>query len=162
MQKLSFSKVVEEILAEDTRYDARAFAFVREGLDYTLKTLKRSSGTASGHVSGQELLEGLRDYTLREFGPMGKMVLNEWGIYKCDDFGQIVFHLVNRGVLGKSENDSPADFQEIWSFEEAFVKPFLPSRPTLKTAVRKARSPRPRLAGAKKNAAKKSQAPNAD
>ncbi|GAB4244929.1 MAG: hypothetical protein OHK005_10040 [Candidatus Methylacidiphilales bacterium] len=126
MQKPSFSQIVSEIVERDARYDARAYAFVRDGLDYTIKMLKRSQSGTSRHVSGAELLEGLRKFTLSEFGPMGKLVLNEWGIHACEDFGNIVFSLVNHGVLGKSEADRPDDFSPGFSFDDAFVQPFLP------------------------------------
>jgi uncharacterized repeat protein (TIGR04138 family) len=129
MEKLNFNRIVEAIVKEDPRYDTEAYTFVREGLDQTLKNLKRSnpSGT-SNHVTGQELLEGLKEHTIREFGPMGKTVLNEWGILECKDFGHIVFNLVNHGVLGKSDTDKLDDFKEIWSFDDAFVKPYLPKK----------------------------------
>lgn len=127
MQKPSFSQVVSEIVARDARYDARAYTFVRDGLDYTIKMLKRAQSGSTRHVSGAELLEGLRKYTLSEFGPMGKLVLNEWGIHACEDFGNIVFTLVNHGVLGKSEADRPDDFSPGFSFDDAFVQPFLPA-----------------------------------
>jgi uncharacterized repeat protein (TIGR04138 family) len=127
MQKVNFSKVVEDIMEQDKRYERKAYEFVREGLDYTLRSLKRdSSNPSASHVSGQELLEGLRDYSLKEFGPMAMTVLSEWGICKCEDFGNIVFHLVNQGVLGKNDRDSIEDFKGTWSFEDVFVKPFLP------------------------------------
>lgn len=139
MQKLDFANIVATICKEDPRYETKAYFFVREGLDFTLKTLKRQSGkTSPTHVSGQELLEGLRQYTLKEFGPMSKTVLNEWGIQQCEDFGQIVFHLVHEGVLGKNEDDKVEDFSSIWSFDEAFVQPFLPAakekRPSLRSS----------------------------
>lgn len=127
MQKSNFDQVVAEILLEDKRFDVQAYRFVREGLDFTLKLHKRNSGTTPRHVTGPELLDGIRQYTLKEFGPMGMMVLNEWGITECEHFGQIVFTLVQKGVLGKSENDKPEDFSSTFTFEEAFVKPFLPA-----------------------------------
>lgn len=141
MQKPSFSQIVSEIVERDARYDARAYAFVRDGLDYTIKMLKRSQSGTSRHVSGAELLEGLRKFTLNEFGPMGKLVLNEWGIHTCEDFGNIVFTLVNHGVLGKSEADRPDDFSPGFSFDDAFVQPFLPA-PT--PAGRSKRGSKPR------------------
>ena len=145
MQRTNFDQVVQEIIRKDSRYDINAYRFVREGLDYTLKSLKRSSA-ASGqrHVTGPELLDGIRQYTLREFGPMSKLVLNEWGISQCQDFGQIVFNLVQHGVLGKSDTDKLEDFSETFTFDEAFVKPYLPQPETVlsrkkKTAVRSSR-----------------------
>ncbi len=126
MSSLKFEKEVDEICEKDSRYPVESYYFIREGLDHTLKFLKRNSSGASGHVSGRELLEGIRDFTLKEFGPMSKSVLDEWGIKTCEDFGQIVFNLVNKGVLGKTPTDSPNDFKEGFNFEDAFVKPFQP------------------------------------
>ncbi len=138
MQRSNFDQVVQEIVQKDTRYDIHAYRFVREGLDYTLKSLKRSASTSNQrHVSGPELLDGIRHYTLREFGPMSKLVLNEWGVSTCQDFGQIVFNLVQHGVLGKSESDKLEDFSETFTFDEAFVKPFLPLRAPIKDRKKK-------------------------
>lgn len=127
MSKPTFSEIVDKICAQDTRYDSDAYGFVREGLDFTLKSLKRSGGQ-SRHVSGQELLAGLRDYALKEYGPMSKTLLNLWGVKSCEDFGFIVFNLVNQGILGKTDADSPDDFRNGYSFEEAFVRPFEPRK----------------------------------
>jgi uncharacterized repeat protein (TIGR04138 family) len=68
----------------------------------------------------------LREFALKEYGPMSKAVLNEWGLKVTDDFGQVVFNLVNASVLGKNDTDSPNDFKNVFTFEEAFVKPFEP------------------------------------
>lgn len=147
MQKTNFEQVVEAICAEDPRYDADAYSFVREGLDQTLKNLKRNEGSGPDkHVSGPELLEGLRRFTLEEFGPMGRLVLNEWGLHECRDFGQIVFNLVSHNVLGRSDSDSIEDFKEIYTFEEAFEIPFRPkvSSPEKRTRRRTTRSTSPR------------------
>ena len=126
MAKPNFSKVVEQICEKDLRYSPDAYHFVQEGLNHTLKGLKRGGQHAHRHVSGQELLHGLRDFALKEYGPMSKAVLNEWGLKATDDFGQIVFNLVNATVLGKNETDSPSDFKNVFSFDDAFVKPFVP------------------------------------
>ncbi len=151
MPKRDFSEVVQEIFQADPRYTVESYTFIREGLDYTLKHLRRNSGgggpSLKGHVSGQELLHGIRDYALREFGPMSKTVLNEWGIKKCEDFGDIVFNLVKYGVLGKTDSDSLSDFKNGFSFHEAFVKPFRPHGPedAASAAEGEASSPRSKL-----------------
>jgi uncharacterized repeat protein (TIGR04138 family) len=126
MAKINFAEVVEQICANDTRFSIDAYHFVQEGLNHTLKSLKRGGQHAHRHVSGQELLQGLREFALKEYGPMTKAVLNEWGVKATDDFGQIVFNLVSAGVLGKNENDSPNDFKNVFNFDDAFVKPFVP------------------------------------
>ena len=140
MAKINFAEVVEQICEKDLRFSIDAYHFVQEGLNHTLKSLKRGGQHAHRHVSGQELLSGLREFALKEYGPMSKAVLNEWGIKTTDDFGQIVFNLVNASVLGKNDTDSPSDFKNVFTFDDAFVKPFVPRNVT--PAVRKSTSPK--------------------
>jgi len=130
MPKPSFSDVVDEICERDSRFDAEAYGFIREGLDFTLKNLKRQGQGANRHVSGQELLHGLKNYALHEYGPMAKMVLNSWGLTRCEHFGDIVFNLVAGGVLGKTDTDRPEDFKNGFTFDEAFVAPYEADRNT--------------------------------
>jgi uncharacterized repeat protein (TIGR04138 family) len=129
MQDLDFNEVVELICKEDPRYDRKAYTFIRQGLDHTVKEIKKkdaAKGRTTQHVSGAELLDGLRAYALEQFGPLAKTVLNTWGIKRCGDFGDIVFNLIEYNVFSKTENDRREDFVDLYSFEEAFVKPFLP------------------------------------
>lgn len=128
MQKPSFAEAIEEIVRQDSRFDCEAYLFVREGLDFTVKMLKKTAPAPATHrhVSGQELLDGLRQFALEKFGPMAKTVLEHWGIRQCEDFGEIVFNMVEKGVLGKTDQDSREDFKGGYSFEEAFVKPYRP------------------------------------
>lgn len=149
MSKLNFADVVAEICQKDSSYDAEVYSFVREGLDYTLKSLKRHGQNGNRHVSGQELLGGLRDYALKEYGPMSKMVLNMWGVKTCEDFGRIVFNLVSSGVLGKTDADSPNDFKNGFNFDDAFVKPFEPRRDSTPATSGRRRSPAKKRASGK-------------
>lgn len=131
MQNPDFSEVVSLICKEDPRFDRRAYDFVRLGLDHTVKELRKKDtarAERSRHVSGPELLEGLRAYALDQFGPLAKTVLNTWGIKRCRDFGDIVFNLIEYNVFSKTENDRREDFSDIFDFDEAFVKPFQPNR----------------------------------
>ncbi len=128
MQEISFEAALEKVLARDPRYHRDAYAFVREALDYTQKRVGRANGGKLRHVTGQELLEGIREFALQQFGPMTLTVFEEWGIRQCSDFGEIVFNLIEAGVLSKTESDSRADFAQGYDFEEAFRKPFLPRR----------------------------------
>ncbi len=142
MAKINFAEVVEQICEKDLRFSTDAYHFVQEGLNHTLKSLKRGGQHTHRHVSGQELLHGLREFALKEYGPMSKAVLNEWGIKTTDDIGQIVFNLVNASVLGKNDTDSPSDFKNVFTFDDAFVKPFIPRNVT--PHVRKATSAKPK------------------
>jgi uncharacterized repeat protein (TIGR04138 family) len=126
MQEVSFEEALELIRAKDPRYGRDAYVFVREALDHTQKTIGKDTRGRIRHVSGQELLEGIRDYALSQFGPMAPTVLEEWGIRGCQDFGEIVFNMVDIGLLAKTDKDSRADFAVGYTFEEAFQKPFLP------------------------------------
>lgn len=124
MNNPSILELLEPIIAKDDRYTAQAYLFVREGLDHTVKNMDKMR-----HVSGQELLEGMREYALKEYGPVTKRVLSEWGINECVDFGNIVFNLVDEGLLGKTEEDSIEDFTGGYDFHEAFIQPFQPKEP---------------------------------
>lgn len=131
MQDTAFDEVVEQICKEDGRFDRRAYTFLRQGLDHTVKELvKRDEARArkSHHVSGPELLSGLRDFALDQYGPLACTVLNAWGITRCRDFGDIVFNLIEYGVFSKTAEDRVEDFSEIYTFEEAFVQPFVPAK----------------------------------
>ena len=79
-------------------------------------------------MSGEELLEGAREYALRQFGPLAKTVLEHWGIHRCEDVGNIVFNMVRQEILGQSDRDSIESFRNGYDFDDAFVKPFLPQR----------------------------------
>jgi uncharacterized repeat protein (TIGR04138 family) len=131
MEDPDFDDVVTLILKEDPRFDKRAYNFVRLALDHTVKELRKKDAGRSGksfHVSGPELLEGIRVYALDQFGPLAKTVLNEWGLKRCRDFGDIVFNLIEYNVFSKSSDDQREDFSDIYTFEEAFVRPFQPKR----------------------------------
>jgi len=143
---LSLPEAVKRIREKDSRFSAPAYDFVRRSLDQSLRKFVRAEDDKPAHVRGHQLLEGFRHLALQEFGPMAKTVLNDWGIENCGQVGDIVFHLIQHGILGKSETDRPDDFQEIWTFTEAFVTPFQPQKATF--AVRKIRrelSPAPRM-----------------
>lgn len=125
MQEVSFEEGLERIRAKDSRYDRDAYEFVREALDHTRQMVHKER--PGQHVSGQELLDGIRDLAVKKFGPMAITVFEEWGIRRCPDFGEIVFNMIEAELLAKEKRDSRADFEGGYDFEEAFRKPFLPS-----------------------------------
>ncbi len=132
MQDLDFNEVVALICKEDVRFHRNAYTFVRQGLDFTVKELKKSDSRRAGrslHVTGEELLMGLRAYALDQYGPMARTVLQEWGVGRCSHFGDIVFNLIEYNVFSKTDQDRREDFSEVYTFEEAFDTPFLPKTP---------------------------------
>jgi len=143
MQSVNIDEKLDEIISKDARYDREAYFFVRESLVHTQKCVKRDNGNRIRHITGQELLEGIRDYALSLYGPMTMTLFSEWGLHRCEDFGEIVFNLVENSILEKTDDDNRADFGNGYDFEEAFQFPFLPAKKLrkAKTATRaKARS----------------------
>ena len=132
MHEPTFEEELDRIVTKDPRFHRDAYVFVREALDHTRKVVERPGRSrirevVGQHVTGQELLAGIREYALAQFGPMAVTVLQEWGVRQCRDFGEIVFNMVEAGLLAKTEEDSRADFEGGYEFDEAFRKPFLPS-----------------------------------
>ena len=136
MDGINFDEVLELIVAKDPRYPRDAYLFLREALDHTqrmmAKTAKESSprqaakDDAPRHVSGQQLLEGIREYATQQYGPMAATVLGEWGLRRCEDFGELVFNMVEKSLLAKTDKDSREDFKGGYDFDAAFRQPFLP------------------------------------
>lgn len=129
MQAQNFDDVLEQVVAADPRYRREAYHFLREALDYTQRAVSKANQGKLRHVTGQELLAGIRAFALQQYGPMALTLLHEWGVRRCEDFGELVFNLIDRGVLSRTDTDSRADFGGGYDFVEAFHKPFLPTRP---------------------------------
>ena len=139
MNTANFDEALDQIVQQDTRYHRDAYLFVREALDHTQKLVNKGAKSESRaaaeeltegkvrHVSGQELLAGIRAYALEQFGPMTLTVLNEWGVRRCEDFGEIVFNMVENHLLAKTKKDTRDDFKDGYDFDEAFRQPFLPA-----------------------------------
>jgi len=107
---------IKEIRAKDPRYALRAYDFTRQAVTYASQVVLAHGA----HVSGPELLEAIRLFALDRYGLLAADVLREWGITKTEDFGEIVFHLVDAELLSKTEDDRLEDFRDVYSFQEAF------------------------------------------
>ena len=112
-----------------TRYPLDAFVFVQRGLDFTVRRehgeltedyAPAAPDQPSRHISGRVLCEGLRDYAIQQYGLLAGTVLRRWRITRCEDFGHIVFAMVESGMMHKTEDDSIADFENVFSFRDAF------------------------------------------
>ena len=126
MQEVNFDEALDVIYAQDPRFARDAYHFIRESLDFTQKLISKENRGPIRHVTGQELLDGLRQYALQQYGPMAVTVLEEWGVNNCHDFGDIVFNMVENSLLAKTEKDSRDDIQNGYDYTEAFRKPFWP------------------------------------
>lgn len=109
------------------RFHPQAYLFVTEALRLTQDLLGRESPNADedgAHITGRELLEGIRQLGLKQFGMMAESVFQFWGVTTTEDFGRIVFEMVERGELRKTDRDSLADFLEIYHFQDAFLRDY--------------------------------------
>ncbi|MBI4541352.1 MAG: hypothetical protein HY704_17755 [Gemmatimonadetes bacterium] len=112
-------QLAEEVLAglreRYPRYHEKAYVFVLAALQYVMERLEEPR-----HISGAELAYGARALAIDHFGPLARTVLEHWGIHRTEDLGEIVFALVECGILIKEETDRLDDFREVYDFEEAF------------------------------------------
>jgi uncharacterized repeat protein (TIGR04138 family) len=134
-----------QLLRDDPRYKIEAYQFVRDALSYAQEVL--ALGTArptdltkdeeedsdcprvEAHLTGQQLCEAIRAYAQEQFGLMAKTVLNNWGIHATGDFGEIVYNLIEIGLMKKSKEDRREDFDDVYDFETAFREQFQITRP---------------------------------
>ena len=116
---------LEELVRRDPRYAYEAYEFVFLALEHTQKLLGRlpppddPRETEERHVSGPQLLEGIRDFALQEFGLMARTVFRLWGINRTDDFGELVFNLVEAGLMSKTNQDERRDFHDVYDLDRA-------------------------------------------
>ena len=113
-------------LADDTPYPPGAFSFVNDGLAFTVERVHGEEGAGpKRHVTGRDLCHGLRDLAVQRYGLLARAVLKHWNITCCEDFGNIVFHMVNHEVFSATEEDSLDDFASVFDFAEAFDRRLL-------------------------------------
>ena len=125
---------IQELLDEDPRFGLEAYQFVREALQYAhtvLNMADESPGQALSaeiqgerHLSGQQLCQAIRKYSLEQYGYMAKTVLNRWGIKTTGHFGDIVYNLIRIGLMKKSPEDRREDFDDVYQFDTAFCVDF--------------------------------------
>lgn len=115
-------------LANKTCYPVDAFIFIQRGLDHTVrgvhgaipKDLDPEDESTNRHVSGQQLCEGLRVFAIQQYGLMARTVLRRFKIYTTEDFGNLVFAMVDAGMMRKTDEDTIEDFIDVYDFSEAF------------------------------------------
>ena len=133
------SHPIIDLLKKDKRYRFDAYVFVFEALHYAQEVLKMGTPTPGNdptdedeeehHVTGQQLCEAIRQYALHQYGYLAKNVLESWGVHKTDDFGEIVFNLIDIGQMRKTPTDRREDFHDVYCFESAFRDNFTITRP---------------------------------
>ncbi|MCC7086269.1 MAG: hypothetical protein IT427_14800 [Pirellulales bacterium] len=150
MPQLDPSHPLAKLLKRDTRFKMDAYFFVFESLEYAHKVLglgqerprdneqtesppAKNKKKVERHLTGQQLCEAIRQFALDQYGLMAKSVLNSWGVKTTGDFGSIVFNLIEAGQMKKTKHDCIDDFDEVFDFDEAFVRGFKIKLPTVST-----------------------------
>jgi uncharacterized repeat protein (TIGR04138 family) len=128
-----------QLLRDDPRFKIDAYQFVRDALSYAQEVLEmgaarptepvdededEEAARAEAHLTGQQLCEAIRVYALEQYGLMAKTVLNNWGVERTGDFGDIVYNLIEIGLMRKSKEDRREDFDDVYDFDEAFTRRF--------------------------------------
>lgn len=110
------------------RYHHNAYQFVFAALRYTQGQLRRSFANEpedeERHITGAELLEGIRRLGIQQFGLMARTVFRHWGVHSTGDFGRVVFELIERGEMRKTESDQLEDFFDLYDFEDVFDRQY--------------------------------------
>ena len=117
MNEIDFdSDRFEDIVAKDSRYDARAYALLMD--------VVRALGEGERHMSGADILEEFKECALDQYGPLAYTVLTEWGLTRCEDIGEMMFNLTEAHRVAKDEDDTPESFVGGYDFKEAFLDPY--------------------------------------
>jgi uncharacterized repeat protein (TIGR04138 family) len=124
-----FHPKLADLVRRDPRYAYEAYEFVFSALAHTQKMLGRApqeeaEPSDEHHVSGAELVRGACDLAQHEFGMMAPTVFKQWGINRSDDFGEIVFNLIEANLMSKTSKDCKADFQNVIEIERALKEGF--------------------------------------
>jgi uncharacterized repeat protein (TIGR04138 family) len=121
---------LRQLALRDGRYSPEAFHFLFESLEHAVRLAGKEGAQGSErHVTGQELLAGLREHALESFGPLAAHVWRSWGMKSSLDWGRIVFLLVDQELLRRKDSDTLADFEQGFDYDEAFVEGYVPPLP---------------------------------
>ncbi len=125
-------QAMRDLLEEDKRYKLEAYQFIREALQYAHERLLNSGDPPNApagdqgprHITGQQLCEACRLYAIDQYGYLSKMVLGNWGVHSTSDFGEMVYNLIRIEQMRKSESDQREDFDDLYTFDDAFEPKF--------------------------------------
>ncbi|MBR4519213.1 MAG: hypothetical protein IKO65_09460 [Victivallales bacterium] len=122
--KPSQDELLDKCAEQNPAYPRAAYAFVCNAVHEIAREIARNSRKTARHITGQELCRGMQTLLIRDYGRMAADVLSAWNIGETADFGNIVYALVDIGLLSVSNNDSRTDFIDVYRFHDVFVTPF--------------------------------------
>lgn len=111
MKDERFMDAVDRICRSDKRYAPDSYEFVSDAVTYTVKKLNRGKKPrGERHVNGRELVRGVAEYAVEQFGPLAKSVLSDWGLASGGAVGNVVYNLIGESLLYASDDDRLDDF----------------------------------------------------
>ena len=129
-------KLLRSLLARDSRYPADAYQFIEDALNYAADSLALElqeydltydnldpfdfENNRQRHFTGEQLCEAIRLHAINQFGYLAKVVLRAWNIDSTSCFGDLVYNLIDVGLLSKSESDARSDFDNVYQFDDVF------------------------------------------
>ena len=120
MSELAFRDgIMDQIRVREPRFHEHAYLFVLAALE-----LAQGRLTERRHISGRELAEACRDLALDRYGIMARLVLEHWGVRSTADLGDIVFALVDLGLLISLPSDTRDEFIDVYEFDQAFERDY--------------------------------------
>ena len=120
MAELAFRDgIMDRIRLRESRYDERAYLFVLSALEFCQQRLPERR-----HITGRELSLACRDLALERFGVMSRLVLESWGVKSTADLGDVVFALVDLGLLMSQPTDTRDEFADVFDFDRAFDREY--------------------------------------
>lgn len=118
MDEIDFSSdLFEDVVAKDSRYDAKAYALLMDVIGFL-------GSSSKNHFSGEDVLDEFKSRVVEQYGPMSYTVLCEWGVLCTEDIGEMMFNLTENHRVLKDENDTPECFANGYDFKEAFLGPY--------------------------------------
>src|SRR4051812_14112465 len=111
--------IMDRIRLREPRFDERAYLFVLAALEFCQQRLDERR-----HITGRELSLACRDLALERFGVMSRLVLEHWGVRRSADIGDVVFTLVDLGLLMSQPTDTREEFADVFDFDQAFEREY--------------------------------------
>lgn len=116
---ISLEEVIETIVHNDSRYKPDAYVFVMDALSFAQRKFKTDR-----NVSGSQLLEAIKEFLIQLYGPLAVTVLHHWGVRSNEDFGHIVYNLVDSRIFSKTEDDKFEHFLDQSDLETVFQEDY--------------------------------------
>ena len=114
---------MDRIRLREPRFHEQAYLFVLAALEYCQTRLPERR-----HIAGRELAASCRELALDRYGVMARTVLDHWGVRRTADIGDMVFTLVELGLLISAPSDNRDDFHDVFDFDQAFEREYPWSR----------------------------------